>query len=95
MSFFKIFHNRSPNKQITKQYIKEKIEIDQKTIIIVQGKVYDITLLVDSELHPGGNICLQEKNGTDCTEDLKKFHSLKANNILKMFYIGDFIDDIS
>ncbi len=95
MNFFKLFHNCPPNKQISMKEIQNKIEIDKRIIIIVQKKVYDITVFVDSNLHPGKNDCLIKKNGTDCTEDLKKFHSSKANDLLKFFYIGDLIDNKS
>lgn len=86
MDIFRKFLKDSQNK-ITIDEVKRKIEKENRKIIIVGNKVYDITSFFESKIHPGGNDCLQKKNGTDCTIDLK-FHSGKANVLLKKYFIG-------
>jgi cytochrome b involved in lipid metabolism len=76
------------NNQVTYEEIENFIKTN-RNIIIVNKKVYDITLLVQKNNHPGGIDCLIKKNGKDCTEDLMMFHSRKAKELLKYFYIGD------
>lgn len=56
-----------------------------KIIIIVDGNVYDVSKF--PKYHPGGEGCLINRNGKDCSRDLK-FHSNEAKDMLKLFYIG-------
>lgn len=48
----------------------------------------------EMEIHGRIIIIVQKKvyDGTDCTNDLIKYHSTKAINLLKHFYIGDLVD---
>ncbi len=51
-------------------------------LIYAHGKTYDITQLIKK--HPGGEKCLKEKIGKDCSNDYD-FHRKKGKNEWKKY----------
>lgn len=62
---------------------------------IIEGKIYDVTKYVASDIHPGGTEALVYNCGKDATAmfatkgDKDEPHSDKAVGYLSNFYIGD------
>lgn len=70
------------------RYTKEELEKiirSGRIIILIREKVYDVTNY--TQYHPAGQRCFLMRNGKDCTVDMG-YHSKKANDILKQYYIG-------
>ena len=60
---------------------------DHSVIIIIDGKVYDVTEFVD--IHPGGRQLLKKYHKKDATEAFKEvFHSLEAMRLLESYKVG-------
>lgn len=53
--------------------------------IIAHDKVYDVTKYISN--HPGGELSITRKAGTDCTRDYD-FHSSNGKKIWKKYEIG-------
>lgn len=63
----------------------EKHNNENDCWVIVNGKVYDVTIFLDK--HPAGKYIIINNSGKDISLHLF-FHSKFAKNILKKYFIG-------
>ena len=76
-------------KQFKKTDIEEMVK-DGKTVVIVNGKVYDLTEFY--EKHPGGPAIITEHNGKDATENFENAnHPVVAKKEMEQYVIGEFV----
>ena len=59
--------------------------------VIIDNKVYNVTTWLPK--HPGGGHMILNLGGRDCTDEFKIFHLEPNFKRLKMWHIGDVVED--
>lgn len=73
--------------QFSLEEIKAKAQNEKKSLIVIEGRVYDVTKYKES--HPGGPELIEECEGDDATTEFwKHSHSGSALEELEKYQVG-------
>ncbi|KAF5226630.1 putative cytochrome b-domain protein [Trypanosoma cruzi] len=77
---------KTPSKAIGEAQVQNMITQEGRDIVIIHGKVYDVTSFTAS--HPGGEAAIKSNVGKEAGETFESMHGSRAHEKLEEFLLG-------
>ncbi|EKF37952.1 nitrate reductase, putative [Trypanosoma cruzi marinkellei] len=77
---------KTPSRAIGEAQVKNMITKEGRDIVIIHGKVYDVTSFTAS--HPGGEAAIKSNVGKEAGETFESMHGSRAHEKLEEFLLG-------